>query len=64
MLHRRTEETVNVKFMTKLRRITIETFNLLHEANGLEGSVTEIIYKITSGMLWWLKISYVAVCSF
>jgi hypothetical protein len=51
MLDRRTEDTVNVKFMTKLRRITIETFNLLHEANGLEGSFNEIIYKMTSGMI-------------
>jgi hypothetical protein len=47
MLDRGTEETLNVKFLTKLRRITIETFNLLREANGLEGRVTEIILKMT-----------------
>ena len=38
-------------FFTKLRRITIETFNLLHEANVLEDSGDEIVHKMTSGIL-------------
>jgi hypothetical protein len=38
MLHRRTEQTLNVKFLAKLRKVTPENFNLLREAYGVDVS--------------------------
>ena len=38
MLHRRTEQTLNVKFLAKLRKVTPENFDLLREAYGVDVS--------------------------